>query len=89
MQENIPVEEVFEQLRCTKEGLTDEDGEARLKIFGQNKLEEKSVLLCFPLLILRLDFPRAINFDAFLLEIKNFLGSLHQGENFCLYPPHL
>ncbi|XP_024362092.1 plasma membrane ATPase [Physcomitrium patens] len=40
--ENIPVEEVFEQLRCTKEGLTDEDGEARLKIFGQNKLEEKS-----------------------------------------------
>lgn len=43
MQEHIPVEEVFEQLRCTKEGLTMEEGEARLKVFGPNKLEEKSV----------------------------------------------
>ena len=37
------MEEVFEQLRCTKEGLTDEEAKARLEIFGQNKLEEKSV----------------------------------------------
>ncbi|KAL2236848.1 plasma membrane ATPase 4-like [Sesamum indicum] len=39
--ERIPVEEVFEQLKCTKEGLTSEEGENRLKIFGPNKLEEK------------------------------------------------
>ena len=43
VQEHIPIDEVFQQLRCNKEGLTDEEGEARLKIFGHNKLEEKSV----------------------------------------------
>ncbi|KAI5083900.1 hypothetical protein GOP47_0000069 [Adiantum capillus-veneris] len=40
--ERIPIEEVFEQLRCTKEGLTSDEGGSRLKIFGYNKLEEKS-----------------------------------------------
>jgi H+-transporting ATPase len=40
--EHIPIDEVFQQLRCNKEGLTDEEGDARLKIFGHNKLEEKS-----------------------------------------------
>ncbi|CAM6069561.1 unnamed protein product [Sphagnum tenellum] len=39
--EHIPVEEVFSQLRCTKEGLTTEEGNNRLAIFGSNKLEEK------------------------------------------------
>ncbi|XP_058067547.1 ATPase 9, plasma membrane-type [Magnolia sinica] len=39
--ERIPVEEVFEQLKCTKEGLTTEEGEQRIQIFGPNKLEEK------------------------------------------------
>lgn len=39
--ERIPIEEVFEQLKCTREGLSSEDGENRLKIFGPNKLEEK------------------------------------------------
>lgn len=39
--ERIPVDEVFEQLKCTREGLTSEEGENRLKIFGPNKLEEK------------------------------------------------
>ncbi|XP_073011165.1 plasma membrane ATPase isoform X1 [Typha latifolia] len=39
--ERIPVEEVFEQLKCTKEGLSSEEGTARLAIFGPNKLEEK------------------------------------------------
>lgn len=42
-QERIPVDEVFEQLKCTREGLTSEEGENRLKIFGPNKLEEKKV----------------------------------------------
>lgn len=40
-QERIPVEEVFEQLKCTKGGLSGEEGEKRLQIFGPNKLEEK------------------------------------------------
>ncbi|XP_059635385.1 ATPase 8, plasma membrane-type [Cornus florida] len=39
--ENIPVEEVFEQLKCTRDGLTSDEGQQRLQIFGQNKLEEK------------------------------------------------
>ncbi|XP_017978099.1 PREDICTED: plasma membrane ATPase [Theobroma cacao] len=39
--ERIPIEEVFEQLKCTKEGLTSEEGHKRLQIFGPNKLEEK------------------------------------------------
>ncbi|KAJ8422796.1 hypothetical protein Cgig2_024564 [Carnegiea gigantea] len=39
--ERIPVEEVFKQLICTKEGLTSAEGERRLQIFGPNKLEEK------------------------------------------------
>ncbi|CAN4088165.1 unnamed protein product [Withania somnifera] len=39
--ENIPIEEVFENLRCTKEGLTATAAQERLSIFGYNKLEEK------------------------------------------------
>ncbi|GMJ07149.1 H(+)-ATPase 2, PLASMA MEMBRANE PROTON ATPASE 2 [Hibiscus trionum] len=39
--EKIPIEEVFEQLKCTREGLSSEDGARRLQIFGPNKLEEK------------------------------------------------
>ncbi|XP_023531269.1 ATPase 11, plasma membrane-type-like [Cucurbita pepo subsp. pepo] len=39
--ENIPIEEVFDNLRCGKEGLTTAAAEARLVIFGLNKLEEK------------------------------------------------
>jgi H+-transporting ATPase len=40
--ENIPLEEVFTQLRCTRDGLTSEEGTKRLEIFGPNKLEEKT-----------------------------------------------
>ncbi|GMJ04178.1 H(+)-ATPase 11 [Hibiscus trionum] len=39
--ENVPLEEVFETLRCDKNGLTTEAAEQRLAIFGYNKLEEK------------------------------------------------
>ncbi|KAJ0437894.1 putative P-type H(+)-exporting transporter [Helianthus annuus] len=39
--ENIPMEEVFENLRCTKEGLNSDEVEKRLNMFGYNKLEEK------------------------------------------------
>ncbi|KAK7828841.1 atpase 8 [Quercus suber] len=39
--ERIPIDEVFEQLKCTRNGLTGDEGEKRLQIFGPNKLEEK------------------------------------------------
>ncbi|XP_031371737.1 plasma membrane ATPase 4 [Punica granatum] len=39
--EKIPIEEVFQQLKCTREGLSSQEGEQRLQIFGPNKLEEK------------------------------------------------
>ncbi|XP_037438941.1 plasma membrane ATPase 1 isoform X2 [Triticum dicoccoides] len=39
--ENIPLEEVFDNLRCSREGLTGEQARQRLQIFGANKLEEK------------------------------------------------
>ncbi|XP_074565700.1 plasma membrane ATPase-like [Curcuma longa] len=39
--ERIPIDEVFEHLKCTKEGLSSAEGENRLQIFGPNKLEEK------------------------------------------------
>ncbi|KAJ4840341.1 ATPase 11, plasma membrane-type, partial [Turnera subulata] len=39
--DNVPIEEVFETLRCNPHGLTTEAVEQRLAIFGHNKLEEK------------------------------------------------
>ncbi|CAM8911198.1 unnamed protein product [Rhodiola kirilowii] len=39
--ERIPIDEVFQQLKCTPDGLTSEEGANRLEIFGPNKLEEK------------------------------------------------
>ncbi|KAF0908852.1 hypothetical protein E2562_028736 [Oryza meyeriana var. granulata] len=39
--ENIPLEEVFEHLRCNREGLTSSNAEQRLDLFGPNRLEEK------------------------------------------------
>lgn len=44
LQENIPIEEVFEKLKCSKEGLQSDEVQARLSVFGYNKLEEKKVL---------------------------------------------
>ncbi|PNY11793.1 plasma membrane ATPase 4-like protein [Trifolium pratense] len=38
--ERIPLEEVFEHLKCSREGLTSEEGANRLQAFGPNKLEE-------------------------------------------------
>lgn len=43
LQENIPVEEVFEKLKCTEAGLTSDEVQKRLEVFGYNKLEEKKV----------------------------------------------
>ncbi|KAI6682962.1 hypothetical protein NL676_028875 [Syzygium grande] len=39
--ENIPIEEVFQSLRCNRDGLTSAAAEQRLDLFGHNKLEEK------------------------------------------------
>lgn len=39
--ENIPIEEVFENLKCTREGLSYDAVQERLEVFGYNKLEEK------------------------------------------------
>ncbi|RRT73261.1 hypothetical protein B296_00033546, partial [Ensete ventricosum] len=47
---HIPVGEVFEQLKCDRNGLTNVEGENRIKIFGLNKLEEKKVCFLLPLL---------------------------------------
>ncbi|CAN1825447.1 Plasma membrane ATPase 4 [Linum perenne] len=41
MKERIPIEEVFEQLKCSREGLTSDEGANRLHVFGPNRLEEK------------------------------------------------
>ncbi|KAK9099648.1 hypothetical protein Syun_026693 [Stephania yunnanensis] len=42
--ERLPLEQVFEQLRTSGGGLSSQDAQARLLIFGHNKLEEKPVL---------------------------------------------
>ncbi|KAL0358334.1 UNVERIFIED_CONTAM: ATPase 8, plasma membrane-type [Sesamum angustifolium] len=36
-----PIEEVFQELKCSRDGLTSDEGAKRLQIFGANKLEEK------------------------------------------------
>ncbi|KAL0379759.1 UNVERIFIED_CONTAM: Plasma membrane ATPase 1 [Sesamum angustifolium] len=39
--ENVPLEEVFQCLKCTREGLRADQVQKRLGLFGYNKLEEK------------------------------------------------
>ncbi|GFQ01576.1 plasma membrane ATPase 4 [Phtheirospermum japonicum] len=39
--ENIPIEEVLAELKCSREGLSSDEGAKRFEIFGPNKLEEK------------------------------------------------
>jgi H+-transporting ATPase len=39
--EHVVMEEVFQLLQCTDEGLTDAEAENRIGIFGPNRLEEK------------------------------------------------
>ncbi|XP_024996084.1 plasma membrane ATPase 1-like [Cynara cardunculus var. scolymus] len=39
--ENAPLEEVFQHLKCTREGLNSNEVQERLDLFGYNKLEEK------------------------------------------------
>ncbi|KAJ8900189.1 hypothetical protein K2173_024829 [Erythroxylum novogranatense] len=39
--EKVSIEEVFNHLKCTREGLSSDDVRERLALFGYNKLEEK------------------------------------------------
>ncbi|XP_047307620.1 plasma membrane ATPase 4-like [Impatiens glandulifera] len=39
--EKVSIEQVFNQLRCSREGLSSEEGVTRLQIFGPNKLQTK------------------------------------------------
>ncbi|KAL2896794.1 Plasma membrane ATPase 4 [Bienertia sinuspersici] len=39
--ETIPIEEVFQKLECSRQGLSSDEGAIRLQTFGPNKLEEK------------------------------------------------
>ncbi|GJN00752.1 hypothetical protein PR202_ga17956 [Eleusine coracana subsp. coracana] len=41
LQSKVPVEEVFQRLKCDRKGLSSAEGEGRLKAFGPNMLEEK------------------------------------------------
>ncbi|KAI3768429.1 hypothetical protein L2E82_19098 [Cichorium intybus] len=45
--EPIPIEEVYECLRCSKDGISSEDAEKRLEIFRYNKVEEKKEPFAF------------------------------------------
>ncbi|KAG5379944.1 hypothetical protein IGI04_027786 [Brassica rapa subsp. trilocularis] len=63
--EKIPIEEVFTQLRCTREGLTSDEGHTRLEIFGPNKLEEKKANT--------LNKPFFILFESKVLKFLGFM----------------
>ena len=71
IQEHIPIDEVFENLRCSHEGLTSEQAQQRLQIFGPNKLEEKEVRFIQHILllgkILSFLFLRAVMFFSLML----------------------
>ncbi|THU44378.1 hypothetical protein C4D60_Mb02t06770 [Musa balbisiana] len=74
--ERIPVDEVFEQLKCTREGLSSAEGANRLQIFGPNKLEEKKVqilLSAIEFMFLELRTERVFS-DLQESKILKFLG---------------
>ena len=57
-QEKVPIEEVFEKMKCKREGLRTSEGDQSLEIIGPNKLEEKKVYLSI------------INNDGFLYDFS-------------------
>lgn len=44
-QEKVSIDEVFIHLKCSRKGLSNDEGGRRLQTFGPNKLEEKKVCL--------------------------------------------
>lgn len=47
LQERVPLDEVFGQLKASRGGLSSADAEARLVLFGPNKLEKSPVISFF------------------------------------------
>uniref|UniRef100_A0A803NAN1 non-specific serine/threonine protein kinase n=1 Tax=Chenopodium quinoa TaxID=63459 RepID=A0A803NAN1_CHEQI len=70
--EKIPIEEVFESLRCLREGLTSDDATNRLQFFGHNKLEEKKV---YPLSdTVELELTREQTLEVSWLHVESLPG---------------
>lgn len=73
MQENVPLEEVFDHLKCTKDGLSSDEVNERLESFGYNKLEEKKVrkqMLSMMLCTMVIVDPTPFNCFTFLLTYR-------------------
>lgn len=67
---------MFQQLKCTQEGLTSQEGETRLQIFGPNKLEEKKVF------VFSFEFyGPVIEFDSIKLEFSECLIGWNEQES--------
>lgn len=82
VQENVPLEEVFEHLKCTRKGLSSDAVKQRLDLFGFNKLEEKKVGLsllpvsithCFTSLFPELTFSALIYQESKILKFLGFM----------------
>jgi hypothetical protein len=79
LQERIPMEEVFEQLKCTREGLSADEGASRLQVFGPNKLEEKKVSFVTFYSLLNKKMEEHINKSVSYLILLSFLLNLRFG----------
>jgi magnesium-transporting ATPase (P-type) len=86
------LEEVFDNLRCRREGLTSEQAQQRLAIFGPNKLEEKKVPLscllsqfaCLSIFLLLL-VVLSIKKKTFLSGIQFNFNDILLGNLVCFY----
>jgi len=77
----VPLEEVFQTLRCDSNGLTTKSAEERLAIFGHNKLEEKKVLP-FNFFLLLTPFPSSVGKATSYLKMGNkSLSPFFDGKN--------
>jgi len=82
LQENVPLEEVFQTLRCDSNGLTTKSAEERLSIFGHNKLEEKQVLPFNFLPLLLMPLPSSVGEGTSYLQMGNKpLSPFFDGKN--------
>jgi len=73
------MEEVFEQLKCTREGLSADEGASRLQVFGPNKLEEKKVSFVTFYSLLNKKMEEHINKSVSYLILLSFLLNLRFG----------
>ncbi|KAI9071220.1 hypothetical protein K1719_046820 [Acacia pycnantha] len=84
MQENIPIEEVFENLTCSREGLTSDAVEQRLAIFGWWKplswVMEAAAIMTITLANGGGDHCLLEKLSAILIKVMsgdNFFGEVH------------